>query len=104
MAELTDDLDRYPIAESGDLVDQVPVIDVAAVVENAASEEARAGVDAIARACREWGFFQVVNHGVPQSLIDATWRETRRFSPNPPVSRTRSCVPGTTRGATTTTN
>ena len=79
MAELKDDLDRYPVAESGDLVDQVPIIDVGAVVRDASNADARVSVDAIARACREWGFFQVVNHGVPQALIDSTWRETAAF-------------------------
>ena len=83
MAELKDDLDRYPVAESGDLIEQVPVIDVSAVVHDAESAEAREGVDAIARACREWGFFQVVNHGVPQRLIDSTWTETRNFFSQP---------------------
>jgi isopenicillin N synthase-like dioxygenase len=79
MAELQDDLDQYPIAGSEDVVGQVPVIDVGDVVRDASSAAAREAVEAIAGACREWGFFQVVNHAVPQELIDATWRETARF-------------------------
>ena len=79
MAELQDDLDRYPVAESGDIVGQVPIIDVGEVVRDASSSAAREAVDAIAGACRDWGFFQVINHGVPQDLIDATWCETTRF-------------------------
>ncbi len=83
MAELKDDLDCYPIAESGDLFDQLPVIDVSTVVSDAEAPEAKDAVNAIARACREWGFFQVVNHGVSQSLIDAVWQNTRHFFDQP---------------------
>ena len=79
MTELREDLDKYPIAESGDLVERVPVIDVGAVITGASPPAAGDAVRKIAMACREWGFFQVVNHGVAQNLIDATWRETRAF-------------------------
>lgn len=83
MAELKDDLDRYPVAESGELVEQVPVIDVGAIVEDAESPAASDAVQSIAAACREWGFFQVVNHGISAGLIDATWRETANFFSQP---------------------
>ena len=87
MAEAEDDLDRYPIAESGELADQVPVIDVGAVVRDASAPAASDAVEAIASACRDWGFFQVVNHGVDQALIDATWRETASFFRQPQAIR-----------------
>lgn len=83
MAELKDDLDQYPIAESGDLVEQVPVIDVGAIVDNAESPAAQDAVQRIAAAATEWGFFQVVNHGIAATLIDDTWRETVRFFAQP---------------------
>jgi len=94
MAEPIDDLDQYPVATTRDLAGQVPVIDVAAVVRDAESPAAKAAVDAIAEACREWGFFQVVNHGVSGSLIDETWRQTRKFFTSPAavkaaITRTR---------------
>jgi len=63
------DLDRQPSA-SDDLVSRsVPVIDL----------DDNAAVKQIAAACREWGFFQVVNHGVDTDLIDEVWRATRAF-------------------------
>lgn len=83
MAELQDDLDQYPTAESGDLVEQVPVIDVSEVVNDSSSAAARDAIDQIAAACREWGFFQVINHGVSEGLIDETWRQTDRFFHEP---------------------
>jgi len=83
MAELKDDLDQYPIAESGRLAERVPIIDVGAIVADAESPAALDAVQRIATACREWGFFQVVNHGIAPDLIDATWRETRNFFARP---------------------
>lgn len=83
MAELLEDLDTYPVAESGEVADQVPIIDVSSVIRDASSQDARIAVDAIAAACRDWGFFQVTNHGVSQDLIDGTWAQTRRFFAQP---------------------
>src|SRR3989442_7049311 len=35
------------------------------------------------RALRDVGFFVVVNHGIPQALIDDTFAEARRFHAQP---------------------
>ena len=83
MTELQEDLDQYPVAEAGDLVERVPVIDIAAVIEDSTSQDAANAVGEIAAACKEWGFFQVINHGVEQTLIDRTWRETDAFFHEP---------------------
>ena len=87
MTELQEDLDQYPVAETGDLVGQVPVIDVSAIITNSTSQDAEQAVGEIAQACREWGFFQVINHGVEQALIDSTWRETDAFFHEPQAVR-----------------
>ena len=50
------DLDRAPIAHRGAL-GGVPVIDLAGPHEQIVTE--------IARACADWGFFQVTGHDVP---------------------------------------
>ena len=58
------DLDRDPVASDTGPGREVPVIDVgplAAAFEGAAVSDV---AEKIAAACREWGFFQVVNHGL----------------------------------------
>ncbi|XAR68810.1 Leucocyanidin oxygenase [Bertholletia excelsa] len=55
----------------------IPVIDLSGLLsDDITPREATMGQ--ISSACREWGFFQVVNHGVSHELIRATrevWRE-----------------------------
>lgn len=88
-----EDLDQYPIADDTSLLGEVPVIDVDALVRsaNAGDAAARPAVDEIARACRDWGFFQVVNHGVSSELVADIRRDTRRFFALPDASK-RSIV------------
>ena len=58
-----------------------PVIDIGALVsaDGADAAAAAAAVDAIDAACRTWGFFQVVNHGIDAGLIDAFEAEMVHF-------------------------
>ncbi|MFW6094409.1 MAG: isopenicillin N synthase family dioxygenase [Pseudomonadota bacterium] len=52
--------------------DRVPVISIDAL-------RAPATRRALDRACREWGFFQVVDHGIPPRVIEAVDRQMRAF-------------------------
>ena len=74
------DLDRLPTDASGRLRGSVPVIDIGGLDE---SSRADAPVSRIAEACRDWGFFQVVNHGIDPALIAATIAEMRAFFAQP---------------------
>jgi isopenicillin N synthase-like dioxygenase len=69
------DLDKHPIAETTELGLSVPVIDVGGL----RTDHTERAIEEIAGACRDWGFFQVVNHGISEELIDDVWRQTRQF-------------------------
>jgi len=70
------DIDKHPIAEQGSIDDQVPIIDIADLVSDSSSATADSAIKDIARACQEWGFFQIINHGIPADLIDKIWDQT----------------------------
>jgi isopenicillin N synthase-like dioxygenase len=63
-------------------IESVPVID-------ASRSSHPSTLRVIDRACREWGFFQVVRHGIEDDLIDALKREMRRFFASPPEAKRR---------------
>jgi isopenicillin N synthase-like dioxygenase len=73
------DIDRHPIAEHNAMIEQIPVIDLADVLCDVSSNAALTAVDQIADACKHWGFFQIVNHGIERSQIEDVWRQTRSF-------------------------
>ena len=77
MNSLIQDLDKQAVAKPGSIDDQVPVIDIADLVRDSSSAAARAAIDDIAKACKIWGFFQVINHGIAADLIEKVWRQTR---------------------------
>ncbi|KAL6661261.1 hypothetical protein ACP70R_000645 [Stipagrostis hirtigluma subsp. patula] len=45
----------------------IPVVDFAVLVNGPADERSQAVRD-LGRACQDWGFFMVINHGVPEAL------------------------------------
>ncbi|MGD8341781.1 MAG: 2OG-Fe(II) oxygenase family protein [Gammaproteobacteria bacterium] len=57
-------------------IQNIPVIDIAKLRDPRTLES-------LDRACRDWGFFQVVNHGIETACIDAVMREARRFFSQP---------------------
>jgi isopenicillin N synthase-like dioxygenase len=59
-------------------IESIPVIDIAALVSGEPDAELRVA-EKISIAAHEAGFFYIRNHGVPQALIDETFRVTRRF-------------------------
>lgn len=55
----------------------IPAIDIAVL---GGPGPARVPVtDAVAAAARDFGFFQVVGHGVPTALVEGVWRQTQAF-------------------------
>ncbi len=60
--------------------ENIPVIDVGELH----SAHTRAAVDA---ACRDWGFFQVVGHGIDQVILDDLHRAMREFFHQPMAAK-----------------
>ncbi|KAM0865219.1 hypothetical protein ACQ4PT_043436 [Festuca glaucescens] len=56
--------------------DEVPVIDLGKLVN---AETVEAETAKLKFACEEWGFFQVVNHGVPDEVIVGIKQNIHKF-------------------------
>jgi len=54
------------------VIEKVPVIDIAEL-------ESPGSLAAIDRACREWGFFQVIGHGIDPLLLTNVFAASREF-------------------------
>ncbi|MGI9597652.1 MAG: isopenicillin N synthase family dioxygenase [Acidimicrobiales bacterium] len=73
----------------------VPTIDLGRLPPSSAAGTAgaldppRAVVDQVADAAHRFGFFQVVNHGVPSELIDRVWEATTAFFAQPTEAKRR---------------
>lgn len=58
------------------MTDNVPVIDIADL-------ESPAALQAIDRACRAWGFFQITGHGIDRNLIAELFAVAKQFFAQP---------------------
>ncbi|CAN6270385.1 unnamed protein product [Urochloa humidicola] len=70
---------------------ELPIIDMAKLLdpESAASETAKLG-----SACRDWGFFQLTNHGIDEAVIQRMKESTVRFFELPLDSKNAVAVRG----------
>ena len=59
-------------------LDQIPIIDLDPFLKGDAAARKRVALE-IGRACRDIGFFYVVNHGVSRELVQRTFAEAKRF-------------------------
>ncbi|MEZ5666001.1 MAG: 2-oxoglutarate and iron-dependent oxygenase domain-containing protein [Alphaproteobacteria bacterium] len=87
-------LDRMPpaYARAREIApDTIPLIDFGPFLDGGAVER-RAVAAAIGQACETVGFLYLVNHGVPQALIDAAFAENRRFFAQPMAERMRTAA------------
>ena len=60
----------------------IPVIDLGPYLAGRPAAAAATAVE-VGRALQDVGFFVIVNHGIPQALVDDTFEEARRFHAQP---------------------
>lgn len=70
------DVERPTPTSMSDHKLDIPIVDMAKLSEGLHRERE---MNKVAKACKEWGFFQVVNHGIPNSLIDGVKRVGNEF-------------------------
>lgn len=81
----------------------VPIIDVGPLLDPHDPSAARAAelavVGQIGKACEEWGFFQVINHGIPLDLIEEVLASSRIFFEYPAQEKMKARVRAAGRSA-----
>ena len=72
-------------------LEEIPVIDFTPFLGGGEAERRRVALE-IGRACRDIGFFYIVNSGVPQPLIGRVFAEGRRFFALPPERKAEIAI------------
>jgi isopenicillin N synthase-like dioxygenase len=70
---------------------QIPVIDFAPFLHGSAGQRA-AVAGQVGDACRNIGFFYIINHGVAEILVNAAFAEAKRFFAQPPEKKAEVAI------------
>ncbi|KAM3307866.1 flavonol synthase/flavanone 3-hydroxylase [Capsicum chacoense] len=62
---------------------KIPTVDLTPFFEEGYEDEKRKIIDSITKACCEYGFFQIVNHGVPLDLTSQALKVSKKFFESP---------------------
>ncbi|GMH29210.1 hypothetical protein Nepgr_031053 [Nepenthes gracilis] len=78
-------LDQLVIFSEDDQAAGIPVIDLDGATNDPAKRKEI--VKEILDACGSWGFFQIINHGIPQSMLDEIRDGVRKFHEQPTAAK-----------------
>ncbi|XP_047335478.1 2-oxoglutarate-dependent dioxygenase 19-like [Impatiens glandulifera] len=56
----------------------IPIVDFSSLISTDSHQQSEA-IRGLAKACQDWGFFTVINHGIPDSLMSAIIDATTKF-------------------------
>ena len=73
---------------------RIPTLDIRRFTHPSSPQDRQAFVDELGAAYREWGFAGIRNHGIAQSLIDASYDVFQRFFALPEDVKRKYHVPG----------
>ncbi|XP_010259688.1 PREDICTED: protein SRG1-like [Nelumbo nucifera] len=77
----------------------IPVIDLSKLVQGGDDEAARRELMKLAASCEEWGFFQVINHGIDKDLLERIEKVATDFFMLPLEEKQKyPMAPGTIQG------
>ena len=79
--------DLASVAISDNVRQSVPIIDLGGTIGMQDPATIARVATEIGDACRDWGFFQIVNHGVDPAHIDRVWRTVTAFFQLPRVDK-----------------
>lgn len=75
----------HSLTEHGDIIDvadeiaaSIPIIDFSLLTSDDPQIHTKA-VHELAKACSEWGFFMLTNHGIPESLMEELMKKSLEF-------------------------
>ncbi|KAL5566892.1 hypothetical protein UlMin_030056 [Ulmus minor] len=76
-------------SNSGSSCFKLPVIDLAEMNKNYDCLHRKQVVEEIKLACETWGFFKILNHGIPQDVMDEMVEGVRRFNEQSKEEKTK---------------
>lgn len=79
--------DLAPVASGDDVRQSVPVIELGGPEGMRDPTTVARVAGAIGDACRDWGFFQIVDHGVGAEHIERVWRAVAAFFAQPRAAK-----------------
>ncbi|CAI8598370.1 unnamed protein product [Vicia faba] len=85
--------DINDVADADGLAASIPVIDFSFLTSDDPQIHTKT-VDELGKACAEWGFFMLINHGISESLMEELMKKSREFHDLPMEEKKEFCDNG----------